>query len=250
MRVTLAGVAIGVGGLVSAGGAWAQGIPGVEAGARGPVECTEFLHAVGLPFSATLTERTVKTLANGSTMTTGARTTEARDSRGRVYRATEFLRFAGKEEVKENEEGRPKVLVMQMFDPAAQTMSTWSTGQGSTTVQVMHIRGLGEDLRRAPSSTEVPLLDGKMVNGVYAVGYHVTGRTEAGKEGNDQPMVSTHEWWCSPELRLNISDVTDDPRWGRRTIELTDIVRREPDAALFALPEGYKVKRVTVGDED
>ena len=236
-----------------AGRASAQDVLGAGGVQRtGPVTCREFLHAPGLPFSATRMETRVQTLANGSTVTTRSRTTMARDSGGRVYMATEFLEAprADAEESTAKEDAKPKVLLMQLTDPTAEAVFTWSTGQGSTTVRVMHVRGMGEEIRGAPDSTPVPLLDRKMVGGVFAVGYHLTGHLAVGKEGNDQALVWTEEWWCSPELRLNVSEVMDDPRWGRRTIELTEIERAEPDPALFRLPDGYKVRQVTIGDED
>ncbi len=249
----VAAVSAGLWFAAASGALLAQGAPSAGAGTKvGPVTCREFLHAAGLPFSATRHETNVQTLANGSTVTTRSRTSIARDTRGRVFMATEFLPEPGKaaDAEADTEVAKPKILLMALMDPTTESVATWSTGQGSTTVQVMHVRLLGEESRGAPDGTPVPLLEGKTVDGLSAVGYEVTGRIAAGAEGNDQPLVSTQEWWCSPELRLNVLDVRDDPRSGRRTIELTDIVRREPDAALFRLPEGYRVKTVTMGNED
>jgi hypothetical protein len=64
----------------------------------------------------------------------------------------------------------------------------------------------------------------------------------AGKEGNNQPIVITTETWRSNELKLVVRRITNDPRIGISTMELTDIQQGEPDPALFQVPEGYTVK--------
>jgi hypothetical protein len=80
------------------------------------------------------------------------------------------------------------------------------------------------------------------MNGVEAKGTRTTRVIPAGREGNDQPITVVHENWISPELRITVMSINDDPRTGTSTMELTDIERGEPDAGLFQVPEGYTVK--------
>jgi hypothetical protein len=50
------------------------------------------------------------------------------------------------------------------------------------------------------------------------------------------------ETWHSPELKITLLSVNDDPRTGKRTTEVTDLDRAEPDPSVFQVPEGYTVK--------
>ena len=64
----------------------------------------------------------------------------------------------------------------------------------------------------------------------------------AGYFGNDQPFDVISEEWSSDELHLLLSKTDDDPRIGRTTMELEDLVLAEPDPALFHPPPGYALK--------
>jgi hypothetical protein len=96
--------------------------------------------------------------------------------------------------------------------------------------------------RPQPNRPQIEELGTKMINGVEATGRRSTRIIPAGREGNDQPLTVTSESWMSPELRLLVKSINDDPRNGTSTMELTDIDRNEPDPALFQIPEGYTVK--------
>ncbi len=219
---------------------------GAATGVAGPVACWEVpaaAPAAGMAYSATRTEATVQTLGDGSKVTSVVVSSVARDGRGATFEAAHFLPGPGQEE------RSPKVMIMRLTDPAAETVSTWTTGQGSKTVTVLHIRGMLGGTPRAGDDVSVPVLGAKTIGGVYVLGYRITGRTPAGQQGNDRPLVNTLEWWCSPELRLTVLSVNDSLLTGRRTVELTDIKQMEPDAALFRLPEGYRVKDITPGED-
>jgi len=51
----------------------------------------------------------------------------------------------------------------------------------------------------------------------------------------------TSETWTSPELRITVRLVKDDPRTGKVTTELTNIDRSDPALSLFKPPVGYTV---------
>jgi hypothetical protein len=46
----------------------------------------------------------------------------------------------------------------------------------------------------------------------------------------------------SQTLGIELRYITDDPRTGKQTTEVTDIQQTAPDPALFQPPEGYQVK--------
>jgi hypothetical protein len=62
-----------------------------------------------------------------------------------------------------------------------------------------------------------------------------------GKIGNDRPILVVHEEWRSPELKI-VRTIDRDPRTGEQTMELQNLVRIDPDPALFQAPAGYKVQ--------
>jgi hypothetical protein len=63
-----------------------------------------------------------------------------------------------------------------------------------------------------------------------------------GRSGNSAPITKTYEVWTSAEMGLVVRQVWNDPRYGQRTVELKDLSRVDPDAALFRPPPGYAVK--------
>jgi hypothetical protein len=80
------------------------------------------------------------------------------------------------------------------------------------------------------------------IEGLYATGNRNTRTIPAGYEGNDRDMTTTTENWYSQTLGLQIRSITDDPRNGKSTMEITDIQQTVPDPALFKAPEGYQIK--------
>jgi hypothetical protein len=80
------------------------------------------------------------------------------------------------------------------------------------------------------------------IEGVAAEGTRVTFTIPAGKIGNERPIITVNERWYSPELQTVVLSKTNDPRMGETTYRLTNIVRSEPDPALFQVPAGYKVE--------
>jgi hypothetical protein len=78
------------------------------------------------------------------------------------------------------------------------------------------------------------------IAGLDAEGTRTTQVIPAGNEGNDRDITVISETWTSPELKIAVRQMTNDPRTGTVTIEITSIDRSEPDPGLFKPPEGYK----------
>jgi len=53
-----------------------------------------------------------------------------------------------------------------------------------------------------------------------------------------------HEQWHSNDHKILLKMINDDPRRGRTTVEVEDLVLSEPDASLFTVPAGYKIEDV------
>ena len=232
----------------------------LSVGAAGPME-----GASRQPYTATWTEKTVQTLANGTTVTHESTTKFARDSSGRTYTETHQTLPAGSD-------GQPREMVMyHIFDTVARTTTSWNSTMKEATVtqrsepttmqarpaQTMAARPAPTvqaetPVRRQNSDMQHEDLGTKNIVGVNAKGTRITRVIPAGREGNDGPITTTQETWRSTEYGILLMSVNDDPRYGTTTHEVTEFTPGEPDAALFHLPEGYTVREVsarTVGNQ-
>jgi hypothetical protein len=77
---------------------------------------------------------------------------------------------------------------------------------------------------------------------VEAVGQRVTITIQAGKIGNERPIVTVNERWYSPELQTVVFSKNSDPRMGETTYKLINIDRSEPNSTLFQVPADYTVE--------
>ena len=79
----------------------------------------------------------------------------------------------------------------------------------------------------------------KEIDGVKVNGERTTWTLEAGKIGNEKPIVSTREVWRSPELMLTVQSRDADPRSGEQNYRLEKIKRGEPDPSLMKPPADF-----------
>jgi len=82
-------------------------------------------------------------------------------------------------------------------------------------------------------------LPAKEIEGVKVNGERTTWTIEAGKIGNEKPIVTVREVWRSPELMLTVSSRDSDPRSGEVSYRLEGLKRGEPDPALMRVPADY-----------
>lgn len=78
-------------------------------------------------------------------------------------------------------------------------------------------------------------------NGVDTTGFRETTTINPGVMGNDQPMISTREFWYSAQLGINLISKVDTPQSGKQVFTVKDLTTSEPDPTIFELPEGYKI---------
>jgi hypothetical protein len=95
----------------------------------------------------------------------------------------------------------------------------------------------GPVLPREGGTTTV--LAPKEIDGVKVNGERTTWTIEAGKIGNEKPIVISREVWRSPELMLTVQSRDTDPRSGEQNYRLEKIRRGEPDAALMKPPADF-----------
>ena len=92
-----------------------------------------------------------------------------------------------------------------------------------------------------PPATVVPL-GTRNIEGVIATGTRTTRTIHPGTMENDKPIVSISDTWVSTDLKVTVLSESDDGQEGHSTMKLVNIVRGEPNAALFVIPAGYTVK--------
>jgi hypothetical protein len=218
------------------------------------------------PYSATVKTTLVQKLVDGTTITRVTTTKEARDSEGRTMHQTSFYVL----------NGEPAIVNTSVSDPVSHTVTHWASQ--SKVASVFHLPDPKSLAANLPTQPNVPAggpspngaanvepqsaatarvarmrdsqrekLGGKTIAGVYAEGTRVTMITPEGAEGNDRPITTVNETWRSPELNIVLLSVSEDPRTGTRTTEVTDLDRAEPDPSVFQAPEGYTVKDQSPG---
>jgi hypothetical protein len=85
------------------------------------------------------------------------------------------------------------------------------------------------------------ILTPQEINGVHADGQRTTRTIHLEGEISNRVIEVTNELWISPDLRIIVRLIHDDPRTGKEVTEVTEAVRGDPEPALFQVPEGYAV---------
>jgi len=84
------------------------------------------------------------------------------------------------------------------------------------------------------------------IEGLPVRGVRISQTYPPGALGNDRPLTIVTESWYSEDLKINLLTKRTDPRYGVQTVRVTELVRQEPDAALFAISDEYKLFKETV----
>src|SRR6266481_373781 len=201
----------------------------------------EHISAVpALPFSAKVELELVNQLQDGTLITHKTYNLDARDSQGRT-------RNEARNWINPSIGAEPRLIRIEVYDPAtrtrinvfplAKTARQWTVG---TTVPT------------APSSapakpeTTTENIGSDSIEGLPVRGVRVSQTYPPGALGNDRPLIIITESWYSGDLKINLLTKRTDPRYGVQTVRVTELVRQEPDAALFAISDEYKLFKETV----
>ena len=242
----------------SAGPAAAIAWGSLEKGPTAPVK--------GAPYSATINNESVQTLADGNRIIQTNTGTVSRDSQGRTRQDAALPAIGNLSAA-----SAPHLVFIQ--DPVAGTSYTlnltdktaWKnpmppggTGVPGAAVSTFFIQtasgppplppppppmiALTKNLATdEPPETNTESLGSQTMEGVLVNGVRTTRTIPAGQVGNDRPISIVTEVWTSADLRTIISSKRNDPRMGEQTFRLTNIVRAEPDPSLFTVPAEYKI---------
>jgi hypothetical protein len=221
----------------------------------------------GAPYTATITNESVQTLADGTHITQSSSGTTARDSLGRTRQDAPMPAFGNVAAAE-----TPHLVFLQ--DPVAGTSYTlnltdktaWKgpvppagvSGPGMTvSTNIVFIRSVGGAAANDPQPPSTFMqkrlttveegenttenLGSQIMEGVQVTGVRTTRTIPAGQIGNDRPISIVTEVWTSPELKTLVLSRRDDPRMGEQTSKLTNIQRGEPDPSLFTVPSDFKL---------
>jgi hypothetical protein len=223
----------------------------------------------GAPYSATITNESIQTLADGNRIVQTSTGATARDSQGRTRQDAPLPPIANMSPA-----DAPRLVFI--LDPVAQTSYTLNLadktafkgpsmlplttmgGAGSGGGFAMRIKGASSSgpvtggLSQTVSISRLPIteesgkaqtedLGSQTMEGVLVYGTRTTHTIPAGEIGNDRAMNIVTEVWSSPDLKTVVMSKRSDPRMGDQTFKLTNIVRAEPDPSLFTVPADFKL---------
>jgi hypothetical protein len=249
----------------SAGPAGAIAWGSFEKGPTAPVK--------GAPYSATMNNESIQTLADGNRIVQTNTGTIARDSRGRSRQDAALPAIGNLSAA-----SAPHLVFIQ--DPVAGTSYTLNLTDKTAWKNPTPPAGMGGPGAAAGSGTffihteggmpplpppPPPMIDltkigltkhlatdeqpeanteslgSQTVEGVVANGVRTTRIIPAGQIGNDRPISIVTEVWTSADLKTIVSSKRNDPRMGEQTFRLTSIVRAEPDPSLFTVPPDFRI---------
>ena len=213
-------------------------------GGQGPVATV-----TGAPYSAVETRTSQQVLAAGNVIQRSGQTTVYRDSQGRVRRETTRTGPDGQTSTRITISD-PVAGVVQELEPKTKTAFTRparfpGSSQTAGTAGSGRQQMMGAGRRPASNDTNVKreTLAAQSMQGTLASGTRVTRTIPAGAIGNSQAIETVRETWIADDLKVPLMTKVSDPRRGTTTMELTNINRSQPDAALFQIPSDYTVKK-------
>jgi len=186
------------------------------------------------PFTAKVVVTWNRPLVGGGTVSRKYYTLVARDSQGRVRR--EMREFVPADSAAE-----PPLRSFTILDPVSGTRTTCTKASMTCATSVFDANlVLAENADGGNVGGES--LGQRTIEGLPATGTRETVSNVTGPRGSSRLAVSHTDAWYSPDLHIDLSVTRTDPQSGVVTLNVTELVRGEPDSTWFAVPAGYTVK--------
>ncbi len=208
-------------------------------------------HNARLPYMAEFKTTQVRTLFDGTAMTSETTEVIAIDSQGRRMNATATVPTQG---------GQATQTHFTVFDPMTHTRISWASPGKEVTVSAVPIPAAAQPCGASWASftvisrrtgkrvesvkTKVEDLGTETIEGVEARGQRTTTTTTRKIKRHKESQVNTFELWTAvaPGLRgLEVRVVSDDPQQGKTRRELVKFSQAEPDSSIFQMPPGYEI---------
>jgi hypothetical protein len=197
----------------------------------------------GSPFSAVVNVQRSVVQPDGSVLNLKSIRNIARDSQGRIY-------AEGRDLVPSASASTPKILRIHLYDPQTRISAMLYPPEKTYSTITVNRPPATEPpalLYASPAGTALPQNDfakeedlgTREIEGLQAHGVRET-QSIPPADASGKDAVVTDEYWYSAELRINLLIKHGDPRTGTVTLSVAQVVRTEPDPALFQIPSGYK----------
>jgi TonB family protein len=226
-------------------------MPASPAGAPADGQVTQWMYGeqispiANLPFTAKVELETVHQLPDGTFITHHIYNLDARDSLGRT-------RNEARRWINSQAGAEPQLLRIHLYDPATRTRTVVfplvKTVRRSIQMAPLPVAPETAALQKAVSSRED--LGADTMQGLPVRGVRVTHTYQPGALGNDRSLTIVTENWYSDALKINLLTKRTDPRFGVQTVRVTELIRGEPEASLFSVPEDYKVVSETLAQQN
>jgi hypothetical protein len=216
---------------------------------------------IGAPFSAVETTETITKFIDGNRVVQTQTSRLFRDSEGRIRLEHTFPRFyaaggAGAPDgvptehtsVTITDAVKGKTFTLNSYDKSAQEMFPFPMERIQPPVPMpdpqmqVNLPGLGMGLNPNDPGVKVTQLGDKTIDGVRVTGIRVENGLPAGRMGNEKPITVVAEQWFSTELGVVVLSTQKSSIGSETTTKLDQIVRSEPDPALFTIPAGYTMR--------
>ena len=220
---------------------------------QSPLPTTSGIGFAGAPYSATETTIKETTTADGAANSITQVTFLRRDADGRTRQ----------EHIQKSSPSAVEHRSIIITDPLSGVYLKWTEGDDiavktatiwpmdpkqQTTVMISDLLAMSTPpagISPCGSGCTRENLGLQQINGVPALGVRTSRSVSDAADAKDQDFVN--ELWTSPELRIIVRHITDDPRagkitTGKTTTDVTEIVRGDQDPGLFRIPDGYKVR--------
>jgi hypothetical protein len=221
----------------------------------------------GVPYSATITNKSIQILADGNQVVQTSTGSTARDSQGRT-RQDAPLPTVGKLpadaphlvfiqdplthtsytlNLTDKTAQKMSLLFPPVSDSAGESGSTSffvQTGNGASAGGAVAVSTIGAKTDFAASGqsqVNTEDLGAQTMQGLVVNGVRTTRTIPAGQIGNANPVKIVTEVWMSPDLKTVVYSKRSDPLMGEDIFQLINIVRTEPDPSLFAVPADFKI---------
>ena len=202
---------------------------------RAHIEGIEIPAIANAPFTARVVVTWNEPLVGGGTASRKYYTLVARDSQGRVRR--EIREF-----VPADSNDEPPLRTFTILDPVSDTRTVCTKASMNCATAAFYPRiPLGSsDGTLSGSSGNVTRenLGQQTMDDLPVVGTRET----ASNAGTNRIAVSQTDVWYSPDLHMDINVVRSNPQLGEVTLQVTNLVRGEPESSWFSVPSGYAVK--------
>lgn len=200
----------------------------------------QILPATNKPFSGRDHLEWTRTLEDGSTITSELYAFLARDSQGRIYREhIYFVPATSNEPMKRRE--------IDLLDPVAHTRTVCTVAKRRCAITSYYASAKFVPPATGPQAKGTRYLSREVIgtdtiDGLPVLGTRETLTINAGAIGNSQPLVTTKDYWYSPDLEINLLTTRKDPREGTQVIHVIDLSRSEPDPTIFQIPSNFVIE--------